>query len=80
MKKKYVTITIGYYPTGTKVTSKQLDEINQLMDENGYEGEYAKHILKHGLRNPFNRISFSNANKLIIALKKGDAIYFLDKG
>jgi hypothetical protein len=80
MKKKDIVITLGYYPQGTKITSKMLDEINRLLDENGYEGVYAQHILKYGLRNPYKRITISNAIKLINAIKNGNPIFFLDKG
>ena len=31
MKKKDIVITLGYYPQGTKITSKMLDEINQII-------------------------------------------------
>ena len=74
-----IEITLGYYPKNTGVTPKLLDEVNRLLDEKGYDGVYAKYILKSGLRSPYKRITFKNTQKLINALKEGKSFTFLDK-
>jgi hypothetical protein len=76
---KRINIFLGYYPKPTGVTPKLLDEINKLFDEKGYEQAYSQYILKYGLRNPYKRITFKNAEKLIWALKENKLINFIEK-
>jgi hypothetical protein len=78
-KKKYVRVIIGYYPHNTGVTFKQLDLVNRLLDEKGYEGAYNQYITKWGMRNPQKRINPANITKLINALNNDDSIAFLEK-
>jgi hypothetical protein len=76
---KRIQIVLGYYPKNTGVTSKLLDQINRLLDEKGYENAYGIYILKSGLRNPYKRITFKNAQKLILALNENKPITFVEK-
>lgn len=76
---KKINITLGYYPKGTGVTSNLLDEANRLLDEKGYDGAYGQYILKYGMRNPYNRITFKNCQKLIKTLNDNKPIIFVEK-
>jgi hypothetical protein len=72
---KTVTVRLGYYEKVT-VSKKQLETIDKLLEEKGYNDVYTKYITKYQCRNPYRRINRLNADKLIQCLINGDRLQF----
>ena len=75
--RKIQRITLGYYPRN-HATYKQIYLIEKLFEDK-YPNSFNKYFTKYGLRNPMNRISKSQASKLITALKENKEIQLFDK-